>query len=62
MNITDEQRACQHEFNWAPDGLDGMCKHCSLYVMKPSCVAETNKWFCETFGVTDEQMHEMGNR
>jgi hypothetical protein len=47
MTESPETYLCQHEFDWAPDGLDGMCKHCNLYVMKPNCVSETAKWFRE---------------
>lgn len=43
--VTTEERCEHRELNWAPDGLDGMRKHCGLYLMKPECVSETYKWF-----------------
>jgi hypothetical protein len=44
--MTPEQQACEHDIAWSTvDGLDGMCKKCGLYVMKPNCVADTARWF-----------------
>jgi hypothetical protein len=60
--MTNEQSDCEHDIAWAADDLDGMCCKCRLYVMRPNCVAETAQWFCDTFGVTAEEMYEMGDR
>jgi hypothetical protein len=47
---------CEHDFAWAPDGLDAMCRKCELYVMKPECVSETNRWLEEHFPKLYQQL------
>ncbi len=46
--MTPEQQVCEHDIAWCPgDELDGMCRKCQLYVMKPNCIAETRRWFID---------------
>ena len=48
---TPEQLTCEHvDIAWAPDELDGMCRACDLYLMKPNCIAETAKWWEKHIG------------